>query len=281
MLVGVQNEWKKVGFADKKSNDEVWAKFRSLCDGFFVRKNDFFTSLKKEHAANLQLKNELCIQAEALIENTDWKKTTEELKRLQAEWKKTGFAGDRNNQKIWERFRKACDAFFERKNAHYTSLESDYKENFDKKNALIEKVEQFTLGENIDETIDQLKDFQRQWSEIGMVPLEHKDTIYAKFKAVIDKHFQSIRQHDKERFTTGHQPSFRSGKPGNEKNDLKYKINQLTGEINTWENNLGFFARSKNADAVRKEFEDKINHAKEEIKRIKKQLDEISQAPKE
>jgi len=281
MLVEVQNEWKKVGFADKKSNDEVWAKFRGLCDGFFVRKNDFFTSLKKEHTANLQLKNELCIQAEALIENTDWKKTTEELKRLQAEWKKTGFAGDRNNQKIWERFRKACDSFFERKNAHYTSLESDYKENFDKKNALIEKAVQFTLGENIDESIEQLKDFQRQWSEIGMVPLEHKDTIYAKFKAIIDKHFQSIRQHNKERFTSGHKQSFRSGKPGNEKNDLKHKMNQLTGEINTWENNLGFFARSKNADAVRKEFEDKINHAKEEIKRIKKQLDEISQAPKE
>jgi hypothetical protein len=281
-LIKIQNEWKTVGFADKKSNEEVWAKFRSLCDGFFARKNEFFTALKKEHAANLQAKTELCLQAEALAENSDWKKTTEELKRLQQEWKKIGAVGEKHSQKIWERFRKSCDTFFERKNAHYTSLEAEYKTNLEKKNALIEKAEQFVAGDNADLVVEQLKDMQRQWSEIGLVPIEHKDTIYARFKAAIDKHFQTIRQHNKERFAaSGSKPVYRSGKPGNEKNDLKHRMNQLTSEINTWENNLGFFARSKNADAVRKEFEDKINKAKEEINRLKKQLDEINQPAKE
>lgn len=273
-IVEFQNEWKKVGYADKKSNDEVWEKFRGICDAFFSKKNEFFTNLKREHADHLQAKNELCMQAEALVESSDWKKTTEELKRLQQEWKKTGSAGERHNQKVWERFRKACDAFFARKSAHYATLESEYKENMEKKNALIEKAEQFVAGENSDETVEQLKDLQRQWTDIGMVPLEHKDTIYARFKAAIDKHFQALRQHNKERFTSHSRP-VRSGKPGNEKNDLKHRMSQLSSEINTWENNLGFFAKSKNADSVRKEFEEKINRAKEEIQRLKKQMDTI------
>lgn len=280
-IVELQNEWKKIGYADKKSNDEVWEKFRGICDTFFSKKNEFFTNLKREHADNLQAKNELCMQAEALVESSDWKKTTEELKRLQQEWKKTGSAGERHNQKVWERFRKACDAFFARKSEHYTSLESEYKENLEKKNALIEKAEQFVAGENGDETVEQLKELQREWSAIGMVPLEHKDTIYARFKAAIDKHFQALRQQNKERFTSQGRPAYRSGKPGNEKNDIKHRMNQLSSEINTWENNLGFFAKSKNADGVRKEFEEKINRAKEEIQRLKKQLDTIALPAKE
>lgn len=280
-IVELQNEWKKVGYADKKSNDEVWEKFRGICDTFFSKKNEFFTNLKREHADNLQAKNELCMQAEALVESNDWKKTTEELKRLQQEWKKTGSAGERHNQKVWERFRKACDAFFARKGEHYSSLETEFKENLEKKNALIEKAEQFVAGENGDETVEQLKELQREWSAIGMVPLEHKDTIYARFKAAIDKHFQNLRQQNKERFSSQSKPTYRSGKPGNEKNDLKHRMNQLTSEINTWENNLGYFAKSKNADGVRKEFEEKINRAKEEIQRLKKQLDTIGLSPKE
>lgn len=280
-IVELQNEWKKIGYADKKSNDEVWEKFRGICDKFFSGKNEFFTNLKREHADNLQAKNELCMQAEALAESSDWKKTTEELKRLQQEWKKTGSAGERHNQKVWERFRKACDAFFARKSEHYTSLESEYKENLERKNALIEKAEQFVAGDNGDETVEQLKELQREWSAIGMVPLEHKDTIYARFKAAIDKHFQALRQQNKERFTSHSRPAYRSGKPGNEKNDIKHRMNQLSSEINTWENNLGFFAKSKNADGVRKEFEEKINRAKEEIQRLKKQLDTIALPAKE
>jgi hypothetical protein len=280
-IVELQNAWKKTGYADKKSNDEVWTKFRGICDGFFKRKNEYFTALKKEYAANLQAKTELCMQAEALIDNTDWKKTTDELKRLQQEWKNIGHVAEKQGQKVWERFRSACDKFFEKKNAHYKTLEGDYQENFVKKNALIEKAEQFVLGESTEEAMEQLKDMQREWSDIGMVPMEHKDTVYARFKAAIDKQFQAIRAVTKERFSSGYKPAYRAGKPGNESNDFKHKINQLTSEINTWENNLGFFARSKNADALKKEFEEKINNAREEIKRIKKQMEEMNKPPKE
>ena len=112
-LVEVQNEWKKVGFADKNLTMRFGQNSEDcVMVSLFVKR--FFHIIKKEHTANLQLKNELCIQAEALIENTDWKKnTTEELKRLQAE-EKTGLPV-KNNQKIWERFRKACDSFLKEK----------------------------------------------------------------------------------------------------------------------------------------------------------------------
>ncbi len=279
-VVEIQNQWKKTGYADKKSNDEVWATFKGKCDDFFKRKNDHFVGLKKEYAANLQKKSELCIQAEAMQDSTDWKKTTEELKRLQQDWKQTGFVGEKQGQKIWERFRAACDKFFERKAEHYNSIGSEQQENLVKKTALAEQAEQFVAGDNGDETVEQLKAMQRSWTEIGLVPIEHKDTIFTRFKAAIDKHFQALRKSNNERFSSGvsRPASHYVSKPGHEKNDLKHRMNQLNTEINTLENNLGFFAKSKNADALKKEFEEKINKAKEEIKRIKQQMNEIGQA---
>lgn len=280
-VIEIQNEWKKTGYADKKSNDEIWSRFKGMCDDFFKRKNDFFVTLKKEFAANLQKKSELCIQAEAMQESNDWRKTTDELKRLQQEWKQTGFVGEKQGQKIWERFRAACDKFFERKAAHYNSLGTEQQENLVKKIALAEEAEQFVAGDNGDETVEQLKAMQRKWSEIGMVPIEHKDSIFTRFKAAIDKQFQSLRKSNNERFASGHSKpasSYHSGKPGHEKNDLKHRMNQLSTEINTWENNLGFFAKSKNADTLKKEFEEKINKAKEEIRKIKQQMDEVAKA---
>lgn len=274
-VIDIQNEWKKIGYADKKSNDEVWAKFKGICDDFFKRKNDFFQTLKKEYAANLQMKTELCMQAETLRDSSDWRKASEELKRLQQDWKNIGPVGDKYHYKIWDRFRAACDGFFKRKSEHYNSIEGEQTDNLAKKNLLADEVEQFVASENPSETIEQLKNFQRRWSEIGLVPFEKKDEVQKKFKAAIDKHFKSVDNLNRDR---SYNPSrtYHTGKPGNQTNDIKYRMNLLNTEVNTLENNLGFFAKSKNADAMKKEFEEKINKAKEEIKKLKQQLNEVN-----
>ncbi len=270
-LVELQNSWKKTGYAEKKINDEVWLEFKKICDDFFGRKNDFFQQLKKEYAGKQQLKTELCIQAEALRDSEDWRKATEEIKRLQQQWKEIGYTGDKGNQ-LWERFRSACDGFFKRKSEHYTTIENEQLKNLEIKTLLVEEAEKFIPSENAEEAVEQIKNFQRRWSETGAVPFDKKDEIQKKFRAAIDKQFKKVTP-------AGGNRSFGNrtfaARPGNEKNDIKYRMNQLNSEVNTLENNLGFFAKSKNADSLKKEFEEKINSAKEEIKKLKQQLNEI------
>lgn len=277
-VVEIQNEYKKIGFAEKSSSAETWTKFRSICDKFFHDKNEFFQSLKKEYAANQQAKTDLIVQAENLKESTDWKKATEEIKQLQVQWKTIGAVGERSSQKLWERFRAACDTFFDRKKQHYSSLESEYQDNLTRKTQLTDEVEQFVAGENGEETIEQLKNFQRRWSEIGPVPFEKKDEAQQRFKKGIDKHFDTVhsRQRDLRRSGGGNVQKNFTPKAGGEKGAIQHRVSSLQHEVQTLENNLGFFAKSKNSDSLKKEFEEKINKAKEEIKKLKEQLQSIN-----
>lgn len=280
-LLGIQTEWKGIGAADRKNNDEIWKRFRMACDAFFKKKNDYYQQVKKEYQNNLQLKTELCIQAEALKDNTDWKNTTKEIIRLQQEWKKIGPVGEKNSNKIWFRFREACDAYFKNKSDHYSSMESEQKENLGKKLAIIEEAENFTASDNNQDTLDHLKSLQRSWSEIGLVPFENKEEVQKRYKTAIDAIFKKVNITEIEKFKLRHPSQEENGlKIPNEivrkeQSSLKHKLHELTNEVQVWENNIGFFAKSKNAESLKKEFEDKISKAKAEISALKKQLDAI------
>ena len=282
-----------IGFsnASRKENEEAWTKFKALGDSFFKNKNEFYQARKKENAANIQLKTELCIQAEGLRESNDWKATSQELIRLQEEWKKVGHIFDKQNQKLWTRFKSACDEFFNRKNAHFSSVDKEYDENYNQKVSLVEQIENFSLGEDNQVNLDQIRDFQRQWTEIGLVPIKKKEEIQKRYRAAIDKLFNSLKMDEKEkasaRFTqrnTGsisHAANTRGIKHGagrSETGAIASKINALTSEVNTWQNNIGFFSKSKNADVIRREFEEKINKAQSEIAALKLKLKELKEA---
>jgi hypothetical protein len=290
-LLDLQTEWRKIGPAGKEHNDAVWAKFKGTCDQFFRKKDEFYKRKKQEYAANLQKKTELCIQAEALRESNDWKATSNELIRLQQEWKTVGPAGDKN-EKVWQRFKTACDAFFQRKSAHFSDQDQAQSGNLDLKNALISEVEQFVLPADPSEAIDQLKSFQRRFTEIGLVPLKQKEDIQQRFRAAVQGHFdalkakpeyrQSFRQRQDrserpERQERAYRPQQETG--GNdEQRNLMTKMSKLSGEVQLWENNLGFFANSKNASALKQEYESKIQQAKDEISRLKARLQELKSA---
>lgn len=278
-LTELQAEWKKIGPASKKANDEIWGRFRKSFDRFFKAKNDYYQKRKQEFAANLQQKTELCIQAEALQGSSDWKTTTAELIRLQQEWKKTGPVGEKQSEKIWKRFRTACDAFFHNKSQHFSDVDKQYVDNLEKKLKLIEEVEAFVPGEDHSANFEQLKAFQRSWTEAGLVPLAKKEEIQKRFKTVMDAHFDKLRMSNEERprnrYSSRPEPVRHTSsgeKVDPERRTLMNKIAELKNEVQVWENNIGFFAKSKNAETLRKEFEDKINNARKEIEKLNAKL---------
>ncbi|MFZ2340244.1 MAG: DUF349 domain-containing protein, partial [Bacteroidales bacterium] len=120
-IVSLQKMWRTIGFAPKKQNNKVYQRFREACDAFFEKKRTFYSDNKETQLNNLQLKTELCVQAEALQESTDWKATSDALIKLQREWKEIGPVPRKLSEKTWKRFRKACDHFFNRKAEHFST----------------------------------------------------------------------------------------------------------------------------------------------------------------
>lgn len=283
-LLELQAEWKKTGFAGKEDNDKLWHRFKASFDRFFQSKKDFYNKSKEVFNSNLQKKTELCLHAEALMSSTDWKNTSNELKRLQADWKTIGHAGEYQERKIFNRFRKACDGFFENKSRHFASQDQAQDDNYLKKITLIEQIESFAPVSNQFENIEALKNFQRQWMDLGMVPLSKKEEINARYKKSIDQQFSNLRIDDSERNRMRNtqksenyksRPASGSPKIDDEKRLLLNKITALKSDVSLWENNIGFFAKSKNADVLKKEFEEKINQAKEEIKSLHEKMELI------
>ena len=282
-ILELQNTWRTIGPADRVKNEEVWKRFRLATDNFFKQKDEYYKKRKQEFATNLQAKTEICIQAEGLQENSDWKTTSEELIRLQQEWKKYGHVGsaDKNN-KIWLRFKTACDAFFNRKKAHYNSMDDEYEQNYNKKLDLVTRIEQFQINkDNAVESLDHLKAFQREWSDIGMVPLKKKDKIWDKFRNAIKVHFDAlqIRPDFKnadyaQASTSGGSKSFSAG----DERHIVTKMTKLKEEVMQLENNIEFFAKSKGPNLIKQEYEKKIQDSKDEIAKLKARLKEIKSA---
>ncbi|MFW6248949.1 MAG: DUF349 domain-containing protein, partial [Bacteroidota bacterium] len=258
--------WKTIGFAPKKVNDEIWVRFRTALDKFFKAKKEFFSNYKDEQNENYNQKLHICAQAEALKDSEDWKKTTDELITLQQQWKKIGPVPRKVSDKIWKRFRGACDEFFNRKSAYFANIGEKQEENLIRKKELIEKIRIYEYTDDKSKNLDVLKDFQRQWMEIGHVPIKEKDRIQNEFRKTINDQFDKLNISRKAQSTIGFKNKIESLKNSpnadniihKERNFLTGKINTLQNDIKLWENNIGFFASSKKADVLKAEFEKKI-----------------------
>lgn len=272
--------WKTVGPAAKKENEEVWARFKSAMDSFFAKKKEYFSTLKDQQTENLERKTQICIEAEGLMESTEWKKASEQLKKLQEEWKTIGPVPKRHADKIWKRFRAACDAFFNRKSEHFSGLRGEEDANLESKKALLEEVKAFELGTNRNENMEALKGFQRRWLEIGHVPMKLKDAINKEFRGLIDGFFDTMRKNQDETSTNEYREMMAGLKDDPEGHDklrrertnLQNRIQKLRDEIAVLENNIGFFSNSKNSELMRAEYEKKINKAKSDLKVLEAKL---------
>ena len=280
-LLEIQKTWKTIGFAPKKDNNRIYERFREACNRFFELKRGFYADVKSEMEQNLQLKQELCAQAEALSQSEDWKKTTDELIALQARWKEVGAVSRRHSDQIWKRFRAACDAFFERKAAHFASVDDAHTQNLTQKLALLEEMEAADVKAGGYEVI---RNFQRRWGEIGFVPIKQKDAIQKRYKAAVDRLFEALRGSERDRSMGRFREKLSAMKGGgerrmqNERERLYNKVRQLEQEIALLENNIGFFSKSKNAEALIADVKSKIERAREEMQSTIEKVKLIDQA---
>lgn len=267
-LLEIQKEWKSVGFAPRKENSKIYERFRAACDKFFELKREFYAEVKDEMEENLRLKTEICEAAEALKSSEEWKKATDELIALQAKWKEIGTVSRRHADAIWKRFRAACDEFFERKSKHYASVDGEYAENLAKKTALIAEMVAADVKEGGYELI---KEFQRRWSEIGFVPIKAKESLQKQYKEAVDKMFAVVRGSERDRSMNKFKERLSTMKSNGEKRlrtereRLYNKVRQLEQDIALLENNIGFFSKSKGAEALIADVQQKIERAKREL----------------
>jgi hypothetical protein len=232
-------------------------------NSFYENKKKYFRVITEEKKRNYEQKFDLVVQAELIAQKReDWRKATVEIKELQRKWKEIGPVPEKQNEKIWKRFRAACDEFFEQKKVVYEQQHAGESENLEAKKALIEEVK--TLDPKADKNafIAAIKDIQRRWTETGFVPAAEKDKIYKEFRAEIDAKFAQLGDRPRNWLDTLENAESVSSR---DMQTLLRKIQTMRQDIITWETNVGFLSRSKNADVLRSEFDKKIQHAKEEL----------------
>lgn len=284
-VIALQEKWKTIGFAPKKSNVKIFERFRAACDVYFNRKSEFYKGIKEEMEKNLELKKALCEKAEALKDSTEWKSTTEKMIALQKEWKTIGSVARKHSDAIWKRFISACDYFFEQKNKNVSSQKSVEQTNLAAKKALIEKINAIEETDH-DEALATLKGLMAEWNTIGHVPFKEKDKIYKEYHEAVDKQFDRLKvdQNDRKMQTFRNNLSDMSGgergkgKLYGEREKLMRMFERMKNELQTYENNIGFLSiSSKGGGGLVKEMERKIEKLKDEMALIVKKIDAIDE----
>lgn len=244
----IQARWKEIGFAARKDNQKIYDRFRAACDKFYERKRVFFAALKEDMDGNIAKKEALIAKAEELKTSTDWKKTTDQFISLQSQWKEIGSVPRKKSEQLWKRFRAACDEFFAARDAN-AKPENDFYGNLKAKRALIAEIKAYKPEEGV--SAEQAEaEFAKRYRAIGFVPFKDKDTVAKEYKDAMRAAFPPVVS----------------------RNDLIKKYNALQQNIVTYENNIGFFANSRNSEPLVKQMRDQIDLAKAELKEIEEQI---------
>lgn len=278
--------WKTIGPVPRDVNDEIWIKFKSMIDNFYTEKKNYFAKLRDEQSENYNKKIDLCLKAEAIAKREDWKKATAELLQLQEEWKQTGAVSRKVSEKIWHRFRSACDEFFAKKGEYFNNIHGSEQENLKQKEAIITELKEHQFGDDKEENLTAIKDFQRRWMEIGFVPIAEKDRLQKEFRGIIDGYFEKLRITAREAEETAYRERIRNIAGDSkkfvhgERKEFQEKIDKLKNDLNVWENNLGFLANSKQADLLKEEFEKKMQAARQQIALLQAKLRILNETEK-
>lgn len=277
-IIELQEEWKKLGFAARKVNADLFARFRKACDEFFARKAEFFKAMKEELAANLEKKTALCEKAEALKDSTDWKKTADELVALQKEWKTIGPVVKKHSDAVWKRFITACDYFFDQKNKQTSSVRQTEHANLKAKREIIASIKNLleSNGDNA-ESAKKVRELMKQWQGTGHVPFKEKDKIYNEYREAINAAFDKFDMKEVRANLSNFESSISQlsdqDKIYRERERLVRTYEQKCNELKTYENNLGFFnAQSKGGNSMLKEVERKIQKIKDDLALLEQKI---------
>lgn len=285
-IIALQEQWKTIGFASRKVNNQLFERFRKSCDEFFRKKAEYFKAVKDEMARNLEKKKALCEKAEALKESTEWKSTTDTLIAIQKEWKTIGPVAKKYSDAVWKRFISACDYFFEQKAKQTSSQRQVELENLNQKKEIIAKLN--AIDENMEtaEATARVRELMAEWNKIGFVPFKEKDKIYKEYQSVLDKHFTRLNmQENKNRlmsYTSTVQQLASSDQAQNklyrEREKLMHNYERLKAELQTYENNMGFLnISSKSGNSMLKEMERKMQQLKDQMQLIIQKIELIDE----
>lgn len=282
-IIAIQEQWKQIGFGPKKENDLIWKEFRSLCDSFFEAKKNFNKSLDSVYKQIADKKRALITEVQEINGSDDWKKTADRIVFLQKKWKETGSAGPRNENKLWSEFRAACDVFYNSRDKHFEAQESELAGNLNLKLDLITEIENYTLPEDKNEALTELKSLNDRFQAIGFVPSKNRNEVFARFKKAMDDKYASLKleANEKEMILYKGKVETLLASPdrtkllSQERFELKKQMDVLNKEIIQMETNLSFFARSKGAEQLRKDVEKKIEGTKEKINGLKRKLSSL------
>lgn len=278
--------WKTIGPVPREVNEEIWTKFKGMIDKHYSEKKEYFGAIRDEQESNYQKKVDLCLKAEAIAKREDWKKATEELLELQQEWKSIGTTSRKVSEKVWQRFRKACDEFFAKKSEFFAERRTSESENLAQKEAILGELKAHQFGEDREENLAAIKEFQRRWAEVGFVPMAEKDRLHKEFRGEIDRIFEQLKISAREAEETAYRERIKNAGGdarkfvNNEKAELQEKIEKLRSDLSLWENNLGFLASSKQADLLKQEFEKKMQGARQQIALMQAKLRILNEAEK-
>ncbi len=273
-VLEIQKTWKTIGYAPKKDNSAIYARFRKACDTFFGNKAAYYASAYEEQKDNLNMKVEIVEKAESLSKSEDWKETTTELIRLQKKWKEIGPVPRRDSDKLWKRFRAACDTFFNQKSKYFEDIDSSFDDNLKQKEELVTEMDAFVPGEDRNANMKALEEFQTKFDAIGFVPSAKKDLIKDQFRLAQDRLLEKIGLNESERSIFRFKNRIRSMmhapraemKLNFERDKLMNKLQQLRNDIGVWENNIGFFKQSDSSEGTIQGFHEQIESAHERIR---------------
>ena len=283
-MIGLQEEWRNIGFAPRKINPKIFDRYRRASEAFFTAKNEFYKETKNELNQNAEKKKALCEKAEALKESVEWKETSDQLIQLQKEWRTIGRVNSKFAEELWKRFIAACDYFFEQKNKATSGQRTAEIENLDKKKELIVKITTLEKAGNPAESLTVLRALMAEWNTIGHVPFKEKDKLYKEYREAVDNQFEVLNVDSSNRrmdsFRSNVQDMSQKGdnKLYREREKLVRAYEHLKSEIATYENNIGFFSSSsKKGGGLIQEMERKIEALKGDSKEIEKKINLIDE----
>lgn len=283
-VLELQNAWKSIGFATKKDNERIWKEFRNACNVFFDAKKAHYDEIRDRFKVARDRKNALLTEAIKLKDSTDWRQTADKLKNLQQQWKEAGSAGPRDENKLWNKFREACDAFFQARKANFAKQDEEQADSVKHKEDLLTEIEAFKLSGERNKDVEALREFSQRWMNSGRISPKLYDSFSERYRKALDQHYGQLKMEGDERRKMqfqDHLEGLKSAPDGKDRIDreqrfVKRKIEELENEKRQMEGNMGMFNfKSASGAAMKAEIEKKIERIERDVERLKAQHKEL------
>ena len=280
-LKELQEKWKTVGFASRKMNNALFARFRKACDDFFAKRNDHYRTMRDRYEEAIKCKEALIAKTVALAEEENTQKAIAEVLKIQEDWKHAGVVPVKHKDALWKRFREACDVIFDRRKKETSEQRQEQNANLQAKRAVIARLKEIPKDLDRKEGIALVRDLQKEWQNIGFVPFKHKNEIQDEYRAIVDELYDNFKMKEQRARMKNFSEQIDSiggddSKLGRERERLMRDLDRKQQELKTYRNNLGFFnVKSSAGNSMLKEMERRTKQIEEEIATIRKKIEMV------